>query len=153
MRPAAIARIIGIGVGTVGGVGMLAVTLLFLFIGVMFGEGGSRILPALPFLALSLIPLASAALFVAAGGPLAGMRGVRRSELFGHAVLAVLFLVQPLVDALRAADAGGGTRPGRALEGEADQFAWLSVLAVVPALCHLVVGLTLWRLPRLPSEG
>lgn len=152
-RPALVARAIGIGVGTVSGLGLLAVTLVFLFIGVMFGEGGSRLAPALPFLALALLPLASVALFLVAGEPLKGVRGARRSELPGHAVMAVLFLIQPVVDLLRVAGADGGSRPERALEGEVAQFAWLSVLAAALALCHLVVALALWRLPRMPTEG
>jgi len=152
-RPALVARAVGIGVGTVSGLGLLAVTLIFLFVGVMFGEGSSRIVPALPFLALALLPLASVALFLVAGEPLKGVRDVRRSELPGHAVMAVLFLIQPVVDLLRVGEADGEPRPERALEGETAQFAWLPVLAAALALCHLVVALELWRLPRMPTEG
>jgi len=134
-RAARGARLVGIVSGGAGGLLLLATTLFMLFLGVMFGEGAKKLAPALPFLALTVFMAGSVALLVISGDPLRGVRRPGSGEIAGHAVFALLFLIDA-VEKLWPRDSA----PVAAGQDSAGSPLWLTLLDTLPALSGLAHG-------------
>ena len=104
-RAASGARLVGIVSGGAGGLLLLATTLFMRFLDRHAGEGAKKLAPALPFLALTVFMAGSVALLVISGDPLRGVRRPGSGEIAGHAVFALLFLIDATGKALARPDA------------------------------------------------